>query len=160
MCIRDSVGTAWQEDPTVVAGLVVGQNAAPAFGDLDGDHDLDLTVGNYSGTFNYFENTGASGIAAEEIGLGPADLRASPNPFSGRTTLTFALAEASVVDLSVFDAAGRRVRRLVLGPLGAGTHAVAWDRTGEEGAALSNGVYFCRLRAGGASRTVRVILLK
>jgi hypothetical protein len=36
----------------------VGNQSAPSFGDLDGDGDLDLVSGEYSGTFLYFENTG------------------------------------------------------------------------------------------------------
>jgi len=35
-----------------------GRNALPTLGDLDGDGDLDLLVGEASGTVNHFENTG------------------------------------------------------------------------------------------------------
>jgi hypothetical protein len=36
----------------------IGTLAAPFLLDVDGDEDLDLSVGEFSGKFNYFENTG------------------------------------------------------------------------------------------------------
>ena len=53
-------------DPEI-ARLSRGSNAVPALGDLDGDGDLDLLVGEASGTVNHFENTGHPGSPRFEL---------------------------------------------------------------------------------------------
>jgi hypothetical protein len=80
---------------------------------------------------------------------------AYPNPFAGRSTLAFTLAEASDVRLAVYDALGREVAVLVDGPVEAGAHQAAFDAS-----ALPSGVYLYRLQAGAAAQTGRLTVVR
>ena len=68
-----------------------------------------------------------------------------PNPSSGATRLEFDLPSAANAELSVFDAAGRRVATLVDGVEPAGRHAATWDGRSTSGERVAAGLYFARL---------------
>ncbi len=90
-----------------------------------------------------------------------ADLRLAvgPNPTHGRVLAAFSLAAATGdAELSLYDAAGRRVKTLLGGPLDAGAHRVEWTGLDEAGGRAHPGLYFMRLRVG-ASLAVRKVLL-
>ncbi len=77
----------------------------------------------------------------------------APNPFRTATRLAYSLGSASAVRLTVFDALGREVARVVDGERPAGDHVATWDASG-----LAGGVYLVRLDAAGGTltRTVTV----
>jgi hypothetical protein len=79
----------------------------------------------------------------------------SPNPFRGSTTFSFAIPVQTDVKLTVYDAAGRLVTRLVDDTRVPGIYQVPWTGNG-----LASGVYFARLRAGAFTKTQRMLLLK
>ena len=86
---------------------------------------------------------------------------AAPNPFNPRTVVRYELADADVVTLRIYDAAGRLVRALVDGvPQPAGRYAATWDGRNGSGAAAAAGVYCCRLTAGDHAETCRVTLVR
>lgn len=78
-----------------------------------------------------------------------------PNPFNASTTIRFAVARPSQVNLTVFDALGRAVATLVDGPAAPGEYIARFD-----GDRLATGVYFCQLVAGSEISVRKILLLR
>ncbi len=82
-----------------------------------------------------------------------------PNPFNPTVHARFRLAEAARVRVGVFDLAGRQVKELVSGHVGAGSHSVSWDGTTATGPAGA-GVYFLRIDTPDRVLSRKIMLLK
>jgi hypothetical protein len=83
-----------------------------------------------------------------------------PNPFNPVTTLEFELPNAGDVELSVYNAAGKRVTALVSGHVEAGRRSVTWRGVDDAGRPVASGVYFFRLAYGGETVSRKGVLLK
>jgi hypothetical protein len=82
-------------------------------------------------------------------------LRVHPNPLNGVSTIEFSLPRAGAVAIDLFDVLGRRVDRLFRGSLVVGDHELIFNA-----AAHAPGVYFLRLRSGGAVRTGKLMIVR
>ena len=80
-----------------------------------------------------------------------------PNPSSSSMRLDFTLASAGSVDLSIFDAGGRRVATLLHGELTSGPRSVTWDGREAGGRMASAGLYFARLNTEHGSVARRIV---
>jgi hypothetical protein len=82
-------------------------------------------------------------------------LRTSPNPARSTAAIAWSLSAAADVRLTIYDPAGREVRRLVRGKLIAGEHRAVWDGRDGDGRRMGPGLYFARLsvREGAHPRT-------
>jgi hypothetical protein len=81
---------------------------------------------------------------------------ARPNPFNHATTLSFTLAKAGAVELTVFSVDGRKVTTLVNESRAAGAYQVSWNGLTHNGQPARPGLYFARLTTaeGRFSRTL------
>jgi hypothetical protein len=70
-----------------------------------------------------------------------------PNPFNASTTISYQLADAAQVDLSVYTITGRRIRSLVAAQQPAGEYRAIWDGRDESRNAVATGAYIYQLRA-------------
>jgi hypothetical protein len=62
------------------------------------------------------------------------------------------------ISLTVFDVAGREVRRLLPESSNAGFHTLVWDLADNTGARVAPGLYVVRLAAGGRDVAARVVV--
>jgi Peptidase family C25/Propeptide_C25 len=85
-----------------------------------------------------------------------------PNPFNPVTTISFALADDSVVDLEVFNIKGQKVRTLLTSDsFEKGVMQVEWNGKDNRGKSVGSGVYFYRLRVNNKDvDTKKCLLLK
>ncbi len=76
-------------------------------------------------------------------------LEVQPSPFTESTCIEFELDTPAVVDLSVFDLAGRRIRSLLKADACFGVSRVVWNGMDDRGNALPPGVYLIRMSCDG-----------
>lgn len=93
------------------------------------------------GTWTYLgERTVVAGVSP------PPPLGAYPNPFRTSTTVHYRVETAGSVTVTVFDAAGRQVTRLVDRDLDPAEYTVTWDGRDDRARPVAAGVYFLRLK--------------
>ncbi len=83
-----------------------------------------------------------------------------PNPFNPTTTIKFDLPQDSKVNLSIYDAKGRRVRTLVDTHLSAAQHSVVWNGVDDHGRRQPSGTYYYTLTSDMDVRTKKMMLVK
>jgi hypothetical protein len=104
-------------------------------------------------------------VPAESLGVGVAELpknaparlelTATPNPFSSRTIISYALPQPGNVSLILYDASGRPVKTLVSGNRPTGRFTV-----GLQGNELAAGIYFCTLTTERAKLTRKFTVVR
>ncbi len=129
----------------------------------DGKNGLDIiTV-----TINVTDvaNAAPSVQTSPEIPDNTALLSNFPNPFNPETWIPYQLANASNVQITIYDARGVIVRRLDLGHQRAGYYktrssAAHWDGRNNLGERVANGIYVYQLQADSVSFLRKMVILK
>ena len=78
-----------------------------------------------------------------------------PNPFNPETTIRYAVSEAGLVTITVFDINGREIETLVQENHEPGFYTVNWVANN-----AASGVYFCRLTSGNKILNSKLLLVK
>ena len=148
--------------PSTTSQALLFKNAISA-ASTDNAADYTLTAG----TATFTNNAGQSGTLNDLAGVepgGPGDVPAllslSPNPVRSSMSFGIALPREMRVRVRVLDAQGRIVREVRDGILPAGRQGLTWAESDSRGPALSSGVYFLEMNAGGARLTRRFVLIK
>lgn len=153
------------------ANFILDQNAmtirlknrsTPAVADINADGDADLFTGSQHGGLLFFENKKfATSVKAEHVLPGKFKLSQNfPNPFNPQTVISYQLAKAAFVNLSIYNLAGQKIRNLANRVQTPGQYKVTWNGKNEREVAVPSGIYFFRLKAGGLSQTRKMVLTK
>jgi len=96
-------------------------------------------------------------VKAEDVQI-PTEFglqRAYPNPFNPTTTISYQLASASFVKISIYDVTGKFVETLVNEQKDRGSYSVILDAGG-----LSSGIYIYKITAGKYSSINKCLLIR
>ena len=84
-----------------------------------------------------------------------------PNPFNPQTKIPFVVDRIGRVEIDIYDARGRLVRRLLDHTREAGQHSAIWSGRNDEGGIVASGVYFYEMRFDGhLVETRKAVILK
>jgi len=100
------------------------------------------------------EVTTTASMQTRENDLYPSPL-IYPNPFSGATRIEFSLSKSELVEMSVYDLLGRKVRIMFHGWRESGDHRTLLDAHG-----MSPGLYFYQLRIGDNTKTGKLMIVR
>ncbi len=82
-----------------------------------------------------------------------------PNPFTGETTIRYAVSRPQRVQVVVYDIAGRRVSVLRDAPADPGVSSIRWNGRDSAGSRVGSGVYFVRMQSEETTEARKIIRL-
>lgn len=143
--------SALTSDPADIARIAIRQGYTASSHMQTPDADIDgIMVGS-----TWESVTGVEGKPANNDLPVNFALKASPNPASSRSLISFSLPKATDTELSIFNIAGQKVATLAKGTMTAGDHSVVWQTN-----QVSNGVYFYQLQAGNRLVSQKIVVVK
>ncbi|MBE0433873.1 T9SS type A sorting domain-containing protein [candidate division WOR-3 bacterium] len=83
-----------------------------------------------------------------------------PNPFRVETGIRYQLPRPDFVTIAIYNVSGQRIKTLVNEHTDAGYYAIRWDGRNESSQTVSNGVYFCRMKAGEYTSVKKILLTR
>jgi len=140
------------------------------YDEFKGQHPDGITINHLRDTFceHGIDVSNRSGeLLAKNAGIrGTSDparfalLQNAPNPFRGRTEISFALARTQAVRLGIFDLRGRLLCQVLDGStLPAGAHVITWDGRDARGGRVAPGVYLYQIESDGFVDRKKLIVL-
>lgn len=103
--------------------------------------------------------TGTGGLAGQRPGFSTRLLSVVPSPSELPVSIRLSPGQSGRAQVDVYDATGRLVRSLLNGNREPGEYRIDWDGTDESGRLVSDGIYFCELRAGEERSVVQRFVL-
>ncbi|MFL2997911.1 MAG: T9SS type A sorting domain-containing protein [Candidatus Neomarinimicrobiota bacterium] len=83
-----------------------------------------------------------------------------PNPFNPITQIRYDLPKDNLVNITLYDIQGRKIRTLINIYQVAGYHSIHWDSKNDLGGGVAAGMYIYSIQADKFRATKKMVLLK
>lgn len=83
-----------------------------------------------------------------------------PNPFNPETVIEYALPEAGLTRIIIYNALGQKIRSLLKKEQKSGIYQETWNGRDDNGSLAPSGIYFYRITHSGSVKTGKMLLLK
>ena len=83
-----------------------------------------------------------------------------PNPFNTDTMIQYQLRKSCIVELTIYNSLGQKIRKLVSSHKSAGHHKVVWDGMDNRKKQVPSGIYLYRLKTGDFVQTRKMLLMQ
>jgi len=138
-----------------------GNITVPRFIDIDNDTDMDLFLGNVKGGLYLYENTDITNVLDSDSRIVERfNLSAFPNPFNPGVHINILIQKKELIEISIYNILGERVKYLFMGELDVGLQNFYWDATNDSGLLLPSGNYFVSVRSGNKLESIKLTFLK
>ena len=87
-------------------------------------------------------------------------LAAYPNPFNGRITIPFQLADYIESEIIIYNILGKEIQRFSMNHFTPGKYTISWNAKNKLGQKVSTGVYFVKLHSTDSKSVEKIIYLK
>ena len=135
-------------------------DAIRAIPDIVGDNSMEMVAGGRNGKVFCYSGGVNTAISIEDLSDDSQSIMANcyPNPFNAAAgsvaTISYVINEPAYTDVSIYDLRGQLIANLESEFRQKGVHIVEWN-----GSSLPSGLYFCRIRSGHRSQTLKISLL-
>ena len=86
-------------------------------------------------------------------------LKNYPNPFNPETTINFVLQKNGLVELSVYNIIGQKIKTIVNGNLNKGNYKFSWNGDNDFGKSVGSGIYMLNLKSDRKSVSTRKCII-
>ncbi|MBN1154932.1 T9SS type A sorting domain-containing protein [candidate division KSB1 bacterium] len=83
-----------------------------------------------------------------------------PNPFNPQTHITYHVPERTLIEISIYNSVGQKIKNLEYTAKDAGVHTATWDGRDEFGNQVSSGIYVCFMKADQIRFSKKMLLLR
>ena len=83
-----------------------------------------------------------------------------PNPFNPITNIEYNVPENAMVNVTIYDMVGRKVKSLFNGYQDKGYKSITWNATNDRNESVPSGVYLYKIESGKLQQTKKMLLVK